>query len=79
MKQVVTILRHVCELCIFCGVPFLLMEAIDQSASSASMRGPTAQAAQPPRTVEPVTPNAPFSPSQYENHAKDIEELPPQF
>ena len=79
MKQVITILEHLCELGIFCGVLFLMIEAIDDSSSSPSMRGPIAQAAQPARDVEAATPKTAFSPSQYENQAKEIEDLPPQF
>jgi hypothetical protein len=79
MKQVLTILEHLCELAIFCGVLFIMIEATDDSSSSPSMRGPIAQAAQPARDEELATPKTAFSPLQYENQAKEIEELPPQF
>jgi hypothetical protein len=79
MKQGLTILERLCELAIFCGVLYLMIEVIDDSSSSPSMRGSIAQAAQPARDVEPAAPKTAFSPSQYENQAKEIEELPPQF
>lgn len=66
MKQAATVLRHLCELCIFCGVLYLLIQAIDGDApSSSNARGPAAQAGQPSRAVEPITPETAFSPSQY--------------
>jgi len=55
------------------------MEIVDSTFSPLILPTPTAHAAQPSRNVEPVTPMTKFSPSQYGNQAKDIEELPPQF
>jgi hypothetical protein len=77
MQQVLSFLKSLFLLCIFCGVLFLLMEMVDRTFSPFILPNATAQAAQPSKNVEPVKSTTRFSPSQYENQGKDVGEPPP--
>lgn len=79
MQQVLSFLKSLLSLCVFCGALFVMMDIVDSTFSPLILPIQTAHAAQPSKNAELVSPMTNFSPSQYENHAKDIEDLPPQF
>lgn len=79
MERFVEFLKGAAGVSALCGVLFLSMEAIDGSLSSFKLPTGAAQAAQPSESSGPPGPVADYFPSQYENQAKDTEELPAQF